>query len=150
MAQVHHSFQKAQHEAIRRASTYASFAQNEPLYQHKAVGTPISAYSVAVADCIGKPQIISIDIRNWTGEIGQVIGIRARDNIMVLSVRVMIRENEASDCALEEGEAEQSKDDPLLWTYTTTTRVPHKFGTRVDVSAYDLPGNKARKFLQLK
>lgn len=150
MAEVHNFPRRAQHEAIRLASTFANFAQDQALYQEMACGTPLTAYSLAVQDYLGKPRVISIDISNWSGEIGQAIRIRARDNIMVLSVRVLIRRNEASHIALEEGEARQSADDRLLWTYTTTTRVPYRFGTRVDVSAYDLPGNRARKFLQVK
>lgn len=142
--------QSTRYQTMRLASTYANFAQNEALYQERACGTPLTAYAVAMQDYFGKPRILSIDISRWTGEIGQVIRIRARDNIMVLSVRVLIRENEASNISLEEGEARQSPDDRLLWTYTTTTHVPHRLGTRVDVSAFDLPGNKARKFLQLK
>jgi hypothetical protein len=149
MAQVHNYSQNAQLEAIRLATTYANFAQNQPLYEHKAIGTPLSAYSVALADYFGKPEVLSIDISNWTGEIGQTIRIKARDNIMVLKVCVMIRENNASETALEAGEAVQSETDRFLWTYTTTALVPQTPGTRLDVFAYDLPGNMGGDFLEL-
>ncbi len=149
MAPLHNYSEKAQHEAIRLASTYASFAQNETLYAHKAIGTSLSAYSVAMADYFGKPQVLGIDISSWTGEIGQRILIRARDNITVLRVRVMIRENSDSESALDAGEAVQSKTDGLLWTYTTTTRVPQTPGTRLDIFAYDLPGNMSTSYLEL-
>jgi len=150
MAQVHNFSQKAQHEAIRLASTYANFAQNQTLYAHKAIGTSLSTYAVAMADYFGKPQVLSIDISSWTGEIGQRIHIRARDNVMVLSVRLMIRENNDSETTLEAGEAVQSKTDGLLWTYTTTRRVPQTPGTRLEVFAYDLPGNRAINCLELE
>lgn len=149
MAQLYPS-QSTRHAAMRSASTYANFAQDQALYHERALGTPLTPYSVALQDYFGKPQVLNIDVSRWSGEIGQVIRIRARDNLMVLSVHVVIRQHEGSQVALEEGEAEQSDTDRLLWTYTTTTRVPQRLGTRVDVSAYDLPGNRARKFLQLK
>ena len=150
MAPLHNYSEKAQHEAIRLASTYANFAQNETLYAHKAIATSLSAYSVAMADYFGKPQVLGIDISSWTGEIGQRIRVRARDNVMVLYVRLMIRENSDSETALEAGEAVQSKTDGLLWTYTTTTRVPPTPGTRLDVFAYDLPGNLGINCLELE
>ncbi len=141
--------QKTQRETIRSATSYAHFAHNQALYLNKAVGTLLSAYQWAMIDYYGKPQVLEIDISNWTGEIGQRIQIKAKDNLMVLSVRVRIRENDVSQIELERGEAVQSKTDRLLWTYTTRMTLPQN-GIRLEVLAYDLPGNMGEKSLILE
>jgi hypothetical protein len=141
------SHKELQRDAIRQASTYAHFSQNQALYSIKAVGTPLSAYEWAVADFFGKPQVLGIDIREWSGEMGQTIRIQARDNLMVLRVCVKIRE---AGLILEEGEALQSETDPSVWTYKTHTAIAPKPGVWLDVVAYDLPGNTGQKFLVVK
>ena len=141
------SHREIQREAIRRASTYAHFSQSQPLYLNKAVGTPLNAYEWAVADYFGKPEVLQIDICQWDGGIGQPIWIQARDNLIVLRVYVKIRD---TSLILEEGEAKQSKTDPSLWMYTTSTAIQPKPGVWLDVVAYDLPGNTGENFLVVK
>ena len=58
-----------------------------------AAGTAATAYNLAVADYFGKPEILDIDISRWTGQAGQKIYIRAKDNFMVVRVRLVIRPN---------------------------------------------------------
>jgi hypothetical protein len=142
-----HSHREIQREAIRKASTYAHFSQNQALYLNKAVGTRLSAYEWAVADYFGKPKVQQMDIRGWTGEVGQTILIHAQDNLMVLHVYVKIRE---TSLVLEEGEAKQSKAEPSIWIYTTRTAIQPKPGVWLDVVAYDLPGNTGENFLVVK
>jgi len=124
-----------------QATTYAKFAKNQPVYVEKAKGTSASAYNVAVADWFGQPEVLDIDISGWTGQIGQTINVKAQDDVKVTSVQVMIRENNGSATAMEQGEAVQSEIDGVMWAYTTTTLVPMTPGTRLDASARDLPGN---------
>jgi len=141
--------QKAQQEAFRQATTYAKFAKNQPVYISKAKETNSTAYNIAVADWFGQPQVLDLDISGWTGQIGQEIRVKAKDNVKVASVHVMIRASNSSATALEEGKAVQSETDGLLWTYTTTTLVPMTPGTRLDVTAKDLPGNIGGNALEL-
>ena len=136
-------------EAFMQASTYANFAYQQPLYMNRAVGTPLSAYDWAVADYFGKPQVLELDASEWTGGSGQTLRIRARDNVKVLVVRVMILDGGQDGQTLEEGEAEQSETDSLLWTYTTRRSVTNKSGSRLDVQAFDLPGNVGSYSLEL-
>ena len=134
-------------EEVRQAVNYAEFACDQPIYQCKAVGTSNSAYNLAVADALGKPQILDIDIHCWTRKVGQTILIQAMDNFMVLSVRLVFRTGEA---LLEEGEAEQSELDGLIWRYSLKTPVERKPGITLDAYAYDLPGNVAKYSIELR
>ena len=134
-------------DEIRQAVTYAEFACDQALYRSRAVGTSNTAYNLAVADYLGKPQVLDIDIQGWTGETGQTILVKATDNFLVLSVFLVIREGNNS---LEEGEAEQSPSDSLLWKYTTQTPVQRKTGISLDAYAYDLPGNVGEYHLVLR
>ena len=134
-------------EEVRQAVNYAEFVWDQPIYQCKAVGTSNSAYNLAVADALGKPQILDIDIHGWTRKIGQTILIEATDNFMVLSVRLVIREGET---ILEEGEAEQSELNGLVWRYTLKTPVERKPGITLDAYALDLPGNVGKYSIELR
>jgi hypothetical protein len=134
-------------ETVRQAVTYAEFASGQTIYQSRSVGSPSSAYNLAVADYLGKPQIMDIEIRGWTGGIGQVVRILARDNFMVLRVHLVIRD---SEYVWEAGEGEQSESNKLLWMYTTRTPVVREPGLRLEAYAYDLPGNVGEYRLELR
>jgi hypothetical protein len=134
-------------EEIRQAVTYAEYACDQPLYQGRSVGTGNTAYNLALADYLGKPQVLDIDIRGWTGEIGQSILIKATDNFWVLSLCLVIRDG---NTILEEGEAGQSTQDGLLWKYTTRTPIVRKPGIYLDAYAHDLPGNAGEYHLVLR
>ena len=133
--------QKTQQQKFRKATTYARTAQHQPLYQEKVVGTSLSAYNLAVADYFIKPLILDIDISRWTGAAGQPIVIRAQDNVLVASVRLVIRENGETYDAIDGGEAERSELDGLSWIFTTTVPITKTPGMQLDAYAYDLPGN---------
>lgn len=138
---------KSMQEQVRRAVTYAEFACDQPIYQCKAVGTSNSAYNLAVADALGKPQVLDIDIHGWTCKIGQTLLIKAIDNLLVLSVHLVIRKGET---IVEEGNAEQSELDGLIWRYTLQTPVERKPGLILDAYAYDLPGNVGQLSIELR
>jgi hypothetical protein len=128
-------------ERFLEATNYATFARNQPLYMNKSVGTPLSPYNWAVADYFGIPEVLEVDLSQWTRKAGQTLLIKAIDNMMVLSVRVQIFDDRDSENAFEEGEAVQSEMDALLWTYTVRNPLRRRAGTRLDVFAMDLPGN---------
>jgi hypothetical protein len=138
---------KSVQEEVRQAVTYAEFACDQALYQSRAVGSSNTAYNLAVADALGKPQVLHIDINSLTGKAEQAILIKAKDNFMVLSVRLVIREG---DNILEEGEAEQLQSDGLIWKYTLKTPVERKTGLSLDAYAFDLPGNVGKYSIEVK
>ena len=136
-------------ERFLEATNYATFARNQPLYMNKSVGTPLSPYNWAVADYFGIPEVLEVDLTQRARNAGPTILIKATDNIMVLSVRVVIWDGTDGENALEEGEAVQSETDGLLWTYTVHSPLHSKTGTRLDVFAMDLPGNVGGYSLEL-
>jgi hypothetical protein len=132
--------QLAHQEAFRQATIYAKAAKDQPIYVNKAQGTAQTAYNVAVADWFRHPQVIEIDARSWNGGIGQLIHIKAIDDMQVKRVTVTIRDESLT--LLEEGEAVQSPTDGLIWTYTTQTAISFASAPQITATAEDLPGHK--------
>jgi hypothetical protein len=141
------SHKQSMQEEVRRAVTYAEFACDQPIYQCKALGTTNTAYNLAVADALGKPQILDIDLHGWTRKAGQTILIKASDNFLVLNVCLVIRKGET---ILEQGKAEQSELDGLIWKYMLQTPLERKPGLTLEAFAYDLPGNEEKYSIELR
>jgi hypothetical protein len=133
--------QLAQQGRFGSAIVYAVQAQHDPYYQEKAAGTDLSAYNVAIRDFSRKPEILDIDASHWSGQVGDQIRIRAKDDCKVVSVRLIIRPNSEDYDALDGGEAVQSATDGLLWIFTATKPVQVTPGMQLDAYAYDLPGH---------
>ena len=138
----HHKFtdlQKAHHRAFREAARYALSAKDEPAYVRKAAGTPSNPYNVAIADWFHPPHILEVDLDTWTGQPGQLIRVKAIDDVLIKQVTLLI--TDGAGMLLEQGHAVQV--DPICWEYTTTlpANAPHP---SVLVFAQDLPGHTAR------
>jgi hypothetical protein len=129
--------QMSHQSAFREASAYARSAKTQPVYVERANVTNSIPYNVAISDWFGKPQVLEIDIKGWTGEAGQPIRVRAQDNVHVAGVQVAIEDQDGG--GFEEGEAVQAEG--LWWTYLTTSAVPQAALQRVIAVARDLPGN---------
>jgi hypothetical protein len=127
-----------QQAAVRDAGTYASFAQTQDLYLRNAEEAGTTAYALAVADWLGAPKVLEIDVDGWTGDAGETIRVKARDNVGVARVVIVIRDPRGE--VLEWGEALQSEES-LWWDYTTRTAVPIDPFPTLQAIAYDLPGN---------
>ena len=130
--------QQAQQEKFRDATTYAKDAKTQEVYQEKAAGTPQTPYNVAMADWFHAPEVQEIDMENWNGAVGDIIRIKAVDDVQVTQVTVLITEQ--SGTVLEQGAATNAGSG--WWTYTTQTAVSGS--PRVVASARDLPGNVAQ------
>ena len=130
--------QQAHQEAFREAIAYARSAKDEAIYITKSQGTTMNAFNAAVADWFNKPEVLEINIDNWTGDAGQIIRVKAQDDTQVTKVHVQIADAQGN--IFEEGDAEQT--DGLWWDYTTTTNVEGDPATaNVKATARDLPGN---------
>ena len=129
--------QTSHQSAFREASAYARSAKTQPVYVERANATNSIPYNVAISDWFGKPHVLEIDVRDWTGQVGQQIRVRAQDNIHVDSVQITLDNQDGT--RFEEGEAVQA--DGLWWTYTTTSTVSQAAVQRVIATARDLPGN---------
>ena len=131
--------QKTQQKAFREAAAYAKFARGQEVYINKANGTGATAYNIAVADWFGQPEVLEIDASAWTGQSGEIIRVKAQDNVQVASVRLSI--DNGNGTTYEQGEAAQV--DGLWWIYTTQNPVSLESAPRIVATAQDLPGNSA-------
>jgi hypothetical protein len=109
------------------------------VYITKAKRMGVTPYYIALADWFEAPKVLEINVDSWTGKIGQTIRVKARDNVRVTRVNVVIRD--ADENILETGEATQSEPGSIWWNYTTQTVIKMTPFPIVEATAYDLPGN---------
>ena len=132
--------QSRQQAAVRDAAMYASFAENLEVYIHKAKESGSTAYALAVADWYSAPRVLEIDVDQWTGNPGETIRVKARDDILVASVMLVIRDEQEQ--VLEMGEAVPLEAGSPWWNYTAKSAVPLTPFPSVQAIAFDLPGNR--------
>ncbi len=128
--------QQAHQDAFREAAAYAQSTKGSAVYTQKAASLAIRPYNLALADWFHAPEVLDIDLNGWTGQVGQVIRVKAIDDVQVTQVLLSIMD--AHDVVLEQGAATQV--DGLWWEYTTTIAVSGSL--KVLVSAQDLPGHR--------
>ncbi|PWV49693.1 hypothetical protein [Chitinophaga sp. S165] len=125
------------------ALSYAREAIADPIkklmYAAAAKGGQ-TAYNVAFKDAATFPKIVLIDTKQYSGTIGDVITLAVKNVVCVQSVKVRLLS--ATGIELEEGEAVPG-DRVSYWRYATTLTNPTLKGTRILVTATDLPGNVA-------
>jgi hypothetical protein len=129
-------------ERFLEASYLAKRLAKDPVFgpQYLAKAAPgQSAYTVAMTDCLLPPQIKAINVDGYGGTAGDTITIRAIDNFKVTEVKLRILD--ASDMLLEAGSATLDEND-LNWIYQVTAPNFTLAGTKVEVTAIDVPGNK--------
>ena len=73
--------QTSHQSAFRKASAYARSAKTQPVYVERAKAMNSIPYNVAISDWFGKPQVLEIDVKEWSGQAGQQIRVRAQDKI---------------------------------------------------------------------
>ncbi len=126
--------------AVRDSALYACFAENQDAYICRAQETGMSAYALAISDWYVAPKVMEINIDGWRGQAGEIIRVKARDNVMVARVRVVIRDTQGQ--ILEMGEAVQSKAGSVWWNYITQSPMLLTPFPSVQAIAFDLPGNR--------
>ncbi len=125
---------------LRRATTYANFERRQEIYINKARDKGLTPYGIAIADWFSVPRVLVVSVDAWTGKPGQTIRVKAKDNVQVASVSVVIRDAEGK--VLETGEALPSKSGSTWWKYITKGYVRMPPFPRVEVTARDLAGNE--------
>lgn len=134
---------KKMNDKFKRAVLYGKsvIANSEikALYAQRISGGQ-TAFNLAVADFLNAPVIEEIDVSNYTGKAGSVIRIKAIDNFKVASVSVRI--TDADGTQLEVGEAVMDKGDELYWLYIAAEDNHLVVGSRVIVTASDMPRNE--------
>ena len=131
----------AHQAAIIEATTYAHFARTHEAYLQRELETGTAAYYLAVSDWFHAPRVLQIDVDRWTGKPGETIRVKARDDVRVARVAVIIRDVDGN--VLEMGEAAQAEAGGSWWRYTTRSHIPLTPFPAVQAIAQDLPGNSA-------
>ncbi|MEQ8474111.1 MAG: hypothetical protein RIC35_23145, partial [Marinoscillum sp.] len=95
-----------------------------------------SAYQLAVTDYLKSPEIGDITLES--GASGSSVLIEAYEDPMVTTVQVAILAED--DTVIESGEATLTSNG-IQWEYVLPVDIPE--GGKLEVKAYDLPGNVA-------
>jgi hypothetical protein len=132
-------------ETFFNAAIYAKAVIADPakkaMYQAKTTGYQ-TAYNLAVSDFCKAPEIKVCDSDDYSGELGDKIRIRAIDDFKVESVRLEIKDG--TNDTVEEGAA-TLHDNGVDWIYTATAANAFLPGTKLIVSATDIPGNLTKR-----
>lgn len=128
-------------EAVQYAKQQVELPASEALYQ-KGVTTRLrSAYSVAMGDYLAAPKVHFIETMDYRGKVGDTIAVKATDDFMVTSVKVVITASDGT--VIEEGNAGPDQLKVNIWSYQATVANPSLPGTTIKAVAFDRPGNKA-------
>ncbi|WP_276374636.1 hypothetical protein [Chryseolinea sp. H1M3-3] len=120
-----------------QAQNYASRRLEDPKYSEwytivAKVNGLRSAQIAAVKDFMSKPEIDSLNTRQYRGTVGDVIHIKPKMFLKIEKINVTIYG--ADGTLLEAGAATKSE---LNWKYRATTPNAQAEGSRVVVVAYD-------------
>jgi tRNA(Phe) wybutosine-synthesizing methylase Tyw3 len=129
-------------DRFKIASKYALAAIQNPVIKAAyaaAAKNNQSAYNVALADAFKAPEIKSISTTAYHGLVGDIITIRAVDDFKVETVQVVI--TTAAGVFVEQGNAVLT-DNGLDWKYTATSLNGAAAGSKIRVTAKDLPANE--------
>ena len=141
--------QLAQMDKFRLAALYGKAVLADPVaqavYADAAARKGIPVFALTVGDFLNAPAVDEIDLADYTGKIGDVIGIRASDDVEIKGVTVAIREQGGD--ILEQGVAVWTPAS-ATWKYTATTDLAQGQAVSIEVSATDRPGHKTSKVQQ--
>ena len=132
--------QLAVREKFSQATIYAVSAISDPATKkdYEAMAIPgQSAYNLAIADFFNAPEIESTDTAGYSGNIGGLIKVKAKDDFRVAKVTVII--SKANGTIVEQGDAVSMNG--VDWVYTATIANSAYSGNKVKVQVRDLPGN---------
>ena len=136
--------QKVAVTKFQNASKYAKKMKTFPdvMKEYETGITPKknSAYHVALVDYLNAPTVDYVKAQQYTGAVGDIVTIKARDDFKVVRVRVEIT-NRIGE-VLERGEAERFIRKPFIWKYKVSVTNPDIKGTVIRATAFDRPGNK--------
>ena len=138
--------EKAHQDAFQQATIYGKSVLAHPEVKAEyasAAKEGQSAYNVAVADFFYAPDIKEIDVTAYTGKKGSTIKVNVKDDFKVAKVKVAIFNGDGS--SVEEGLAVQDTLNENNWLFTATVDNASVEGDRIEIRAYDLPGNETVK-----
>ncbi|WP_411273177.1 hypothetical protein [Daejeonella sp.] len=124
-------------EGILYAKTVIADEAIKAVYQAKVKGYQ-TAFNLALSDFCKAPQITKHNVSEYSGQAGDKISIRVVDDFKVEWVKLVIKD--CADSTIEEGLAILSANG-ADWIYTATAENATLPGTKLIMSAADMPGN---------
>lgn len=141
MRKSHSPKQQANIDRFREARIYAGQATSTPEgkaeYAARITNRKHTAFLVAIADYLNKPQIHQVDTSSYHGAVGDLILVDAFDDFMVARVTVTIIVN---NIELEQGDAHLDEVG-VWWRYAATMVNTNIKDSVVKVQVWDKPGN---------
>lgn len=137
--------QKKWRETFALAVAYASGVQKEPVYQDMAKKRDLSGFNVATADFLHPPELSESFLDAYNGKVGDIIKVRAVDDVKVTTVGIIIVDSE--NAVIEEGSMVQDAKDKTLWSYTATKDATTNH-VKLLVDIADLPGHITRETVE--
>jgi hypothetical protein len=138
--------QVAQQERFRLAVLYGKAVVADPqqkvIYDDAAARKGEPAFALAVGDFLNAPAVHEIDLSGYSGKSGEMIRIRASDDVEVKGVAVVIRDPQGA--VIEQGNATWTTTG-ANWSYVTTTNLVQGQSVSIEVTATDRPGHKTTK-----
>lgn len=138
--------QLAYRAEFREASTFAKTVKANPallaFYEPIAKQREIPLRAVVMGDYLKKPDIKPLDLDNYKGQIGDVIEIRATDDLGLAELNVKIVAQDGTP--IESGPAIEEGERSGKWIYTATASVALGTDIFIEVKGCDHAGNKAQ------
>jgi hypothetical protein len=138
--------QLAQRADFADAAAFARTVDANPalvaFYAPIAEQRDLEIRAVAMGDYLKKPTIKPLDLSTYKGQIGDVIMIRATDDIGLAELNVKIVAQDGTP--IESGQAVEEGARSGKWLYTATRSVPMGSDIFVEVIGVDHAGNKAQ------
>jgi len=138
--------QLAYREEFRAASNFAKTVKaNSALlafYGSIAEQRDVTVRVVAMGDYLKKPTIKPLNLDNYKGRIGDVIEIRAEDDLGLADLSVKIVAQDGTP--IESGQAVEEGERSGKWNYTITKAVAMGSDVFIEVKGCDHAGNKAQ------
>jgi len=135
--------QEAHRERFKQAVAFGKSVMADSslrtLYTEIAKNKDIPVFAATVSDFFSEPVVNDIDLADYTGQVGNVIKIRAMDDYGVESVHVIIA-NLQNGIAIENGPAVETSAGSGIWLYTAQSTVTAGTTVDVQVMATDRPG----------
>ena len=135
------------HQAdFKDASAFAKSVKTNPallaFYGPIAKQRDVTVRVVAMGDYMKKPVIKPLDLSGYKGRVGDVIKIRAIDDLGFANLQVEINAQDGTH--IESGQAVEEGERSGKWIYTATAQVALGSGVFLEVKGTDHAGNEAK------
>jgi hypothetical protein len=138
--------QIAHRERFKEASCFGKSAMADPallaFYRPIALERDISIYALAMGDFMKLPEIKPLRLSKYKGKIGDLIEIRATDDIGLADVEVKLIAQDGT--LIEQGKAVEIGKRSGIWNYTATAQVTPGTDVFIEVEGIDHAGNETK------